>query len=128
MMNRSWWERIQAQSPLALEDCLEQFRIWYPDSWRQEIRAPVRLLHFFAEQSIAIQLLWYHDNKGQKRYGFRIKSDLLSITGRYRWAEEGTAYAAAFSWAFALHQKGMEYRQHSRQSPVVFPKKASRGR
>ncbi|MDP4821093.1 MAG: hypothetical protein NWR67_08805 [Saprospiraceae bacterium] len=128
MMNRAWWERIQAQSPLALEDCLDQFRIRYPDRWREEIRVPARLLHFFAEQSIAIQLLWYHDNRGQKRYGFRIKSDILSITGRYRWSEEETAYAAALSWGFALHQKGMEYRQHSRQVPVRFPKKEPRRR
>lgn len=126
MMNRTWWEGIQSRSPLALEDCIDQLKIRHPYGWREEIQKRQRLQEFFAQQGIAIDLLWYKDNRGYKHYAFRIKSDLLSITSRYRWTDEEALYAEAFTWTFAIHQKTMEYKKHQKSVPAIFPKKENR--
>lgn len=126
MMNRNWWEQIQSRTPLALEDCIDQLKVRYPDRWREEIRDHKRLLDFFTEQSIVIHLLWYKDNRGQKHYAFRIKSQLLSITSRYRWTDVQEAHTEAFGWAFSIHEKAMEYKKHRRATPLIFPKKENR--
>ena len=106
-MNRKWWLEIKEKYPQALDECLQHFQRIHKDNWREEIKDPNWLDHYFKFKKIEIHTRNISSNEGTK-YGSKIWGEDLQLWRSMVLNSEQEAQLDAFYLAFWMREETLK--------------------